>query len=184
MNWTWIAGGAGAIVLVVAALYFFGVTAVLKLVGDAVRFVAQSASSGLRWLKKPGSALKAVCAVLAFASLTFGIQSMQRGHVIVTQRGAYTQLELDKAASEAALKLQLTTYEQRIEQFRELARQQSALLDAARLESKAAVIEAALARAAAAKSAAAFQREFNGKPPECAAALEVMAKACPSLVDY
>ena len=184
MNWTWIVGGLGATALVVAALYFFGVTAVVKLIGDVVRFVAETISAFLAWLKKPGSKLKAVCAVLAFMSLTFGIQSMNRGYTIVHQQEAYTLLEQKKATELAALATELSLRDQRIEEFRELARQQIALLDAQKLENKALVAEAAAARAAAAKSAAAFQREFDSKPPECAAALEVMANACSTLKDY
>lgn len=184
MNWTWIVGGLGAAALVAGLLYFFGFAAVLKLVGDFIRFLADSARRFIKWLRTPGNGTKAVCAVLAFASLTFGIQSMQRGNIIVTQRAAYSQLEKDKATELAGLSEQLSLRDQRIEEFRKLAREQMALLDQQKAENVHLAAEAAAARAAAAQSNAAFQREFNNKPPECTAALQVMAKACPNLADY
>lgn len=184
MNWTWIVGGLGAAALVVVALYFFGGVAVAKLIGDAIKFVANMARKALAWVQKPGNGLKAVCAGLAVASLTFGIQSMQRGVVIVHQREQYTALELQTAAERAALAEQLSLRDQRIEQFRELARQQIALLDRQKLENAQLLVEVQKARAAAAESAAAYQREFDAKPPKCTAALQVMEKACPSLRGY
>ena len=191
MNWTWIAGGFAAVLAVGGLLYFFGFAAVLKLAGDAVRFVAGSISRFLKWQRVPGNGTKSIAAVLAFMSLTFGIQSMQRGHVIIEQQGRYTSLEKSKAqeladAERARLGLveEVSLRDQRIEEFRDLARQQMALLDQQKAENKDLAAEAAIARAAAAKSAAAYQREFQGKPPECAAALQVMAKACPTLQGY
>jgi len=184
MNWTWIVGGIAAVGIVGAALYFFGIAAVAKLFGDVVRFVAGSISRFLAWVRKPGNGTKAVCAVLAVASLTFGIQSMQRGIIIEDQREEYAELQDKTAREKQELADAVSLRDQRIQEFQELARQQIVLLNQLKAENAKVVAEAAAARLAAAKSNAAYQAAFQKRPPECKAALEVMANACSTLKDY
>lgn len=180
----WIGGGAAALVAVVAALYFAGFGGVVRAVGAVTGAIGDGAQWLRAWLRKPGNKTRGVCLVLAVVAMSLGMQSWQRGTVIIQQRADYTAL---KAKSKADLKTaadQVAARDRTIQKFTDLAAKQKLLLEQAARENQAAVEQMRRAQAEAAKSEAKYQAAFDARPPECEAALQVMAKACPTLKDY
>ena len=183
-TWLWIGGGVAALAGVVALLYFAGLGAVVKIIGAILGGIADAAQWLRAWLRKPGNKTRGVCLVLAFMAVSLGMQSWQRGTVIVQQRADYTALEERVALERAALQTELEARAETISQFVALAARQKALLAQARLQSAVALEEARKAREQAMESETKYQDAFMKRPPECKAALEVMAAACPSLSGY
>lgn len=185
MKWfLWIGGGLAGVSLVVAALYLLGlggVVRVVKAVGDALGDLAQSLRA---WLRKPGNKVRGLCAVFGFLFLAAGLQSWQRGTVIIQQRADYVALQQQSARDKATLAEQVAAREATIKRFVALAEQQKVLLAQAAKENELAVAAARAAAARAAQSEKKYQDAFLQRPPECKAALEVMAAACPTLQGY
>lgn len=182
--WTWIGGGAAAMALVVAALYFTGLSGVVSVVRAFFGALGDGAQWLRRWLKQPGNKTRGLCLVFAVISMGAGLQSWQRGTVIVQQRADYTALKSKTDAEREALAEQMQARDKTIAQFVRKAQEQMRLLDIAKAQSAQALAEAEAAKKRARESEAKYQEAFDNKPPECAAALQVMAKACPSLQGY
>lgn len=185
MNWAWWLGGGTIItILVVSALYFLGLGGVVKVVRAFFGFLGDTAENVRAWLRKPGNKTRGISAVFAFLFLAAGLQSWKRGTVIEQQRRDYVHLKESSAREAQRLKDAIASRDQTINQFTELARQQKLLLELAAKQNAVAVAEALRAQKIAAESEKKYQAEFDQRPPECKAALEVMAKACPTLKDY
>lgn len=184
MNWAQIGGIAAALIAVVAALYFFGLGGVLRVMRAVAGFFGDVAEGVRKWLKTPGNKVRGLCALFGFAFLAAGLQSWQRGTVIVQQRADYTALKEKTDAEKAELAGRIQTRDQRIAEFTALANRQKALLAQAQLESQAQIEALREAKRQAALSEAKYQEAFKNKTPECATALEVMARACPALSGY
>lgn len=159
--------------------------AALKAIWD---FIWSGIKRFFRWLRKPGSGIKLVCAVLAVALSIASLQSYQRGAelVVVTTRCA-----TDKAGAAAAAKAReetllsrLATYQQQERDFAKAVEAAAQRLADARAQSAAAVDQVRERQQAAERSNAAYQREAARKPDTCAAALTALEAACPTLRDY
>lgn len=184
MNW-WAIGlslaGVGGVALL---LYVFGLGGIVKLAGALVRLVVDGATQFVQWLRKPGSKIRALAAILAFISISAGLQSWKRGQVIVTQRADYAALESRSAQAQEALRGNIAQKDQAIAVFTRLAETQMRLLEQAKRDNAEAVARAVAAEAEAAKSNQKYQQAFDQRPPECKAALDVMAQACSTLREY
>ena len=186
----WVLGGIGGLVLV-AAGYFVGLGNVAKVVRTVLGVVADWAADAREWLRRPGNKVRGLCAVLAFGFLAAGLQSWQRGNTIIQQRADYVRLqevmdwEKSKLAAEAdALMGHIAERDVTIAKFVELADAQMALLQVAAAQAEAAQAEAKAAKQVAEDAERRYQDAFANRPPECEAALQVMAKACPTLKGY
>lgn len=182
-----LAGMGGIAVL----LYVVGLGGVVRLFRALLDLVMDALVRFVRWLKVPGSKTRALCAVLAFGFMAMGLRSWQQGNVIVRQQSDYAELQraADATARAAdatarALRGDIANKNQAIAVFTQLAADQLKLLNQARRENEQAVEAARLAGIEAAKSEAKFQAAFQQRPPECKAALAIMASACPTLKDY
>lgn len=184
MNLSVWVGGAIAAVAATGAMYFMGLGGVVRVVRAIFDAIGDLAMAVRDWLRKPGNKIRGMCAVFALAFLAAGLQSWRRGTVIVQQRQDYVSLKDKTDRERQALLGQVTERERTIERFVQLARQQKELLDKARSESQAALDAARRAQELAAQSERKYQDAFMQRPPECKAALEVMAQACPTLKDY
>ncbi len=185
MNWLWWVGGGTAVVAALgAALYFFGLGGVAKVARSVFGALGDFADTVRSWLREPGNKTRGLCAVLALLFLGAGMQSWQRGTVIVQQRQDFTDLKTRTDAQAATYRKQIAARDRTIKQFMDLAERQKALLARAKLENAEALAAARKAQARAAASQKQFQDVFLKRPPECRAALEVMAAACPTLTDY
>lgn len=182
--WTWIGGGAAALVAVVAALYFAGLGGVVKMVGAVTGALGDAAQWLRDWLRRPGNKTRGVCLALAVVSMCLGLQSWQRGTVIIQQRADYTALKERTDREREALVSEREARDRTILQFVKNAEEQMRLLELAKKQSAQYLAEAEAAKLRAAESEAKYQQAFNDKPPECTAALAVMARACPTLQGY
>lgn len=183
-TFAWIGGGAAAVAAVVGALYLAGFGGVVRVVGAITGALGDAAQWLRSWLRKPGNKTRGICLILAVTAMSLGLQSWQRGTVIIQQRADYTAL---KAKTDADLKTaaqQVEARDRTIAQFIKAAEEQMKLLELAKQQNRQALVEAEAARKRAAESEAKYQEAFNNKPPECTAALQLMAKACPSLEKY
>jgi predicted HicB family RNase H-like nuclease len=185
MKWfLWIGGGLAGTAAIVAVLYFLGFGGVVRVVRAILDFLGDLAQSLRDWLRRPGNKLRGLCAVFGFMFLAAGLQSWQRGTVIVQQRADYTALKDRTDSEREALQADIGARDKTIKQFTDLAERQKLLLEQAARENAAAVAAAEAQRRRAAESEAKYQEAFNARPPECESALQVMAKACPTLKDY
>src|SRR5690606_13057708 len=99
---------------------------------------------------------------------------------IVQQRADYVRLQQDRAADRTAYERDLGERDKAIGHFVRLAEEQLRLLEIAQQQAADALADAAKARAQALASEARWQEQYEQRPPECQAALQVMAKACPT----
>src|SRR5687768_10256663 len=90
----WIGGGAAALAAVVVILYFSGFGGVVRVVGAITGALGDGAQWLRAWLRKPGNKTRGVCLVLAVVAMSLGLQSWQRGTVIIQQRADYTALKV------------------------------------------------------------------------------------------
>lgn len=185
MSWLWwVGGGAAAVAAIGGALYFFGLGGVAKVARSVFGALGDAADALRRWLREPGNKTRGLCAVFAVLFLAAGLQSWQRGTVIVQQRRDFTDLKSRTDAQAATFQQQIAARDRTIKQFMDLARRQKELLAQAAAQNAEVLAAARKAQARAAESEAKFQDVFLKRPPECRAALEVMAAACPTLKDY
>ena len=185
MKWILWAGGAGlAGIAVVAFAYLSGFSGVIRVVRAVLDFFGDTAQALRDWLRKPGNTVRGLCAVFAFGFLAAGMQSWQRGTVIVQQQADYVALRVKTDGEKAELQERIAAREATIAKFTELARQQKLLLEQAARDNAEAVAAARAAQDLAAQSERKYQDAFMQRPPECKAALEVMAAACPTLKGY
>lgn len=188
MNWWLFGGGTIAVIAAVAAAYFLGLAGVLKMVRAFFGLLGDSAHDLREWLKKPGNKLRGLSGLLAIGFVAAGGLAWHRGNIIERERVLSTQryadLQETAAETEARLRDDLEEKDLAIATFTLLAEKQKELIDKAQAASKEAVEQAYKDGVKAAESNAKYQAEFKKKPPECEAALSVMAKACQTLKDY
>lgn len=185
--WMW--GGVG--LAVAAGAWFIGLGSVASVLRSIMGALADWVRYARRWLSIPGNKMRMVFIGLALGFLAAGLQSWQRGTVIIQQRADYTRLQEQSAWEKEAMTGTITDLhgavaarDRVIERFIELAEQQKDLLKVAADQAAAALSDAEHAKQAAAAAERRFQDEFDGRPPECEAALQVMARACPTLKGY
>lgn len=177
-------GGLGAAALAGIAAWYFGLGGVAKVIRSVLGALGDAAATGRRWLAIPGNKLRVGAIVFALGFISAGLQSWQRGTVIIQQRADYVALQDRTRQDIARLETRVSDRDATIAQFVALAEQQMVLIDVARRQAEAAQDEADRARAAAATAEQRFMDAFDNRPPECEAALQVMARACPTLKDY
>lgn len=152
-------------------------SAVWSAVVAVVVFLVDTIRSFFEWIKKPGNKLKALCAMLATVTAWAGIVAFQAEQQIVlitaqceTDKGGLrdTIKSKDEALAEITARLTIEAFKMRMLQAanKPLLAENNKKAEAARV------------------SASAFKNEFNKKPPSCAAALEAMEAACPTLREY
>lgn len=180
--WPWVAGGGAAVAVVAFAA--LNPAAAIKLASAIGGFVMDALRNFVQWLRKPGSKLKAACAVLAMVAAIACLTSYQDNQrfLVVTQERAADARKF--AAREAELQAVISTYQQQEIDFEAAVRQEAERLIEARAQSAAATAEVKRRQAAAEKSASAFKREAANKPDACKAALKALEAACPTLRDY
>ena len=185
MNWLWwIGGGLVALVVVVGAAYALGLGGLLRVVRAVLDALGDAAKSAREWLAVPGNKTRFVCAAFALLFLAAGLQSWQRGTVIVQQRADYTRLKDDTGKERAGWAEKVGERDRTILHFAQLAEQQRRALDLLAEQNAQALKDAAQAKRQALEAEAKFEQEFASRPPACEAALQAMAKACPTLKGY
>lgn len=136
------------------------------------------------WLRKPGAKLKVLVAVLAFVTAIAAMRAYEAEQRIVV---ITANCERDKGGLQDTIDARDLTITQKDAALAEITDKLEAEAEKLKLlqgRNAALAAENAKKAAAAEKSAEAFNREFDNKPPSCAAALEMMEAACPTLTDY
>lgn len=177
-------GGAGTLAVVVAVMYFAGFGGVVRVVRAVFDFLGDVAERARNWLREPGNKTRAMAGLFAFGFMAASLQSWHRGVELEQREAAHALVVTDLNGQLGTLRRALGDRDAIIARFRELADEQKRLLDQLAGQNAAAVAAAQAAREKAAETEAKFQAEFSRRPPECRTALEVMAKACPTLRDY
>lgn len=179
----WIVGAGGVVVLGLIA-YMIGLGNVAAIFRAVLGVLADLAASFRSWLRKPGSKMRLLCGTLAMGFLVAGLQSWQRGTVIVQQRSDYVALK-ERTDWEIATRDQHVQDRDRIiEGFITLAEQQKRLIRELERQAADALAEAAAEKAAAERAAQDFEAAFQNRPAGCESALQAMAAACPTLSGY
>lgn len=181
----------GAVAIVGAVLHFTGLAGLVKVLRSITGALGDWASDVREWLKQPGNKTRGVCLVMGMVAIGAGLQSWQRGNVIVQQRADYARLEQDTAKEREAhqervvvLRRLVDDRDEKIGVFVRLAADQQALIEQYKRENAQALADAQAARTKAQEDAAKFDRAYSDRTPACDDALKIMARACPALSDY
>ncbi len=179
----WILGGL-AVVAVGGLAWFLGAGTLAGIFRTLLGVLRDWLEQFRVWLRRPGNKTRLFCGVMALAFLTAGLQSWKRGTVIAEQRAAYALLQERRDFDVERLQEAIRGRDRVIQRFTDLAEQQQRLLEIAARQAAAALEDARAARAAAAESERAYMDAYDDRTPECEAALQQMAQACPAHGDY
>lgn len=159
-------------------------TALLRIIKAVWSALTGAIAGAFEWVARPGNKLKLACGVFAFAA---AVQSMaayrseqERLVVVADRRADAATCAADKAGLSAQIAGRDSALLRAADNLK--AEAEKAALLAQMNQGLAAEVERR--RAEAERSAKAYEREFNSKPPACAAALVAMAAACPTLKGY
>lgn len=185
MSWLWwIGGGAVALALVVGLGWLLGLGGVAAVVRSILGAIGDASAAVRRWLRIPGNKTRAFCGTLALGCLVAGLQSWQRGTVIVQQRADYLALKDRTDLERIGFTRQLAEKQAVIDAFARIAQQQREALDLLAEQNRQVLEDAARARADADARAEEFREAFAKRPADCDQALQALELACPTLRDY
>jgi len=160
------------------------VTGIWGFVVDAAEVVVRKARVLMRWLKKPGSLLKLMCAGLAFCSLTAGMTAYSKEQRIRELGNKIVVIQTQCDADRGRLEHDVRTRDQRLAQIADSLRAEADKLKALKAESAAAIDQLAVQAAAAERAAGLWRQRYEKRPDTCSAALEVLDTACADLEGY
>lgn len=143
-----------------------------------------AAADGLQWLRRPGSKIKLVCAVLAFGCMVSGLTAYEKEQRIRDLSAQVIKVQADWKADAARLQADVDTRDQRLAEVASALRAEAEKLEALRAESAAALEALAGKIEASEKEASTWRGRYEERPDTCKAALELLDSACPALKGY
>ncbi|HFF6216673.1 hypothetical protein [Stenotrophomonas maltophilia] len=146
--------------------------------------VIGAAADGLQWLRRPGSKIKLVCAVLAFGCMVSGLTAYEKEQRIRDLSAQVIKVRADWKADAARLQADVDTRDQRLAEVAAALRTEAEKLEALRKESAEALRALAGKVEASEKDAATWRGRYEQRPDTCKAALELLDSACPALKGY
>lgn len=146
--------------------------------------VIGTAADALQWLRKPGSKLKAVCAVLAFGCMVSALSAYEKEQKIRDLSAQVIKVRADWQADAARLQADVDTRDQRLAEVAAALRAEAEKLEALKAESAAALQDLAVMIEASEKEASTWRGRYEQRPDTCKAALELLDSACPALKGY
>lgn len=146
--------------------------------------VVGAAADTLRWLGKPGSKVKLVCAVLAFGCLVSGLTAWEKEQKIRDLNAQVIKVQADWKADAARLQADVDTRDQRLAEVAIALRAEAEKLEALKAESAAALQSLAGKIEASEKEASTWRGRYEQRPDTCKAALDLLDSACPALKGY
>lgn len=155
-----------------------------RLVTGLAGLVMDLAVEAVQWLRRPGNKLKAVCALLAIASLIAGLNSYTRGIKINELRNRIVFVTTQCEADTAALQDDVDARDEQLAKIATSLRAEAEKLEALEAEASAALKSLAERLEAAEREGAAWRDRYNERPDTCRAALELLDSACPALEGY
>ncbi len=146
--------------------------------------VVGAAADALRWLGKPGSKVKLVCAVLAFGCLVSGLTAWEKEQKIRDLNAQVIKVQADWKADAARLQADVDTRDQRLAEIAIALRAEAEKLEVLKAESAAALQSLAGKIEASEKEASTWRGRYEQRPDTCKATLELLDSACPDLKGY
>lgn len=146
--------------------------------------VIGAATDAFQWLRKPGSKIKLVCAVLAFGCLVSGLSAYEKEQRIRDLSAQVVKVKADWKADADRLQADVDTRDQRLAEVAAALRAEAVKLEALKAESAAALQALAGRIEASEKDAATWRGRYEQRPDTCKAALELLDSACPALKGY
>jgi len=156
----------------------------LRLLRSLWELVIGAAADALQWLRKPGSKIKLVCAVLAFGCLVSGLSAYEKEQRIRDLSAQVVKVRADWKADAERLQADVDTRDQRLAEVAAALRAEAVKLEALKAESAAALQALAGRIEASEKDAATWRGRYEQRPDTCKAALELLDSACPALKGY
>ncbi|WWW35599.1 hypothetical protein V8017_00165 [Stenotrophomonas rhizophila] len=136
------------------------------------------------WLRKPGSKIKVVCAILAFGFMVAGLSAYEKEQRIQDLSAQVVKVRADWKADTARLQSDVEERDARLAEVAETLRAEAQKLEALKAESAAALNGLAGRIEAAEKDATTWRERYQQRPDSCKAALELLDSACPALRGY
>ncbi len=141
-------------------------------------------ADAVEWLRKPGSKIKVVCAVLAFGFMVAGLSAYEKEQRIQDLSAQVVKVRADWKADTARLQSDVEERDARLADVAETLRAEAQKLEALKAESAAALNGLAGKIEAAEKDATTWRERYQKRPDSCQAALELLDSACPGLMGY
>ena len=141
-------------------------------------------ADAVEWLRKPGSKIKVVCAVLAFGFMVAGLSAYEKEQRIQDLSAQVVKVRADWKADTARLQSDVEERDARLADVAETLRAEAQKLEALKAESAAALNGLAGKIEAAEKDATTWRERYQQRPDSCKAALELLDSACPALKGY
>ncbi|MEN5117492.1 hypothetical protein ABE488_09190 [Luteimonas sp. TWI662] len=159
-------------------------TTLVRLIAAVWNLIVGAAADLANWLRRPGSKLKAVCAVLAAFALFSAINSYTRGVRIASLQQRIVVIQGECETRVGALQGDIDERDARLAEIATALREEADKLELLRAESAAALGQLADELDAAERDAAVWHQRYESRPDTCQAALELLDSACPSLGGY
>lgn len=146
--------------------------------------IVGAVADAVEWLRKPGSKIKVICAVLAFGFMVAGLSAYEKEQRIQDLSAQVVKVREDWKADAARLQSDVDQRDARLAEVAETLRAEAQKLDALKAESAAALNGLAGKIEAAEKDATTWRERYQQRPDSCKAALELLDSACPDLKGY
>lgn len=159
-------------------------TELLRLIRAFWRAIIGAGADALEWVRKPGSKLKVVCAVLAFGCMVSGLTAYEREQRIEVLSAQVVKVKADWKADALRLQADVDDRDQRLAEIAAALRAEALKLKAMQAESAAALVALAKKIQASEQDAASWKARYEQRPDTCKAALELLDSACPALMGY
>lgn len=156
----------------------------IRFLRAAWELVIGAAADALQWLRKPGSKVKLVCAVLAFGCMVSGLTAWEKEQKIRDLSAQVVKVRSDWKADAARLQADVDTRDQRLAEVAVALRAEAEKLETLKAESAAALQALAGKIEASEKEASTWRSRYEQRPDTCKAALELLDSACPALKGY
>lgn len=141
-------------------------------------------ADAVEWLRKPGSKIKVVCAVLAFGFMVAGLSAYEKEQRIQDLSAQVVKVRADWKADTARLQSDVEERDARLAEVAETLRAEAQKLEVLKAESAAALNGLAGKIEAAEKDATTWRERYQQRPDSCKAALELLDSACSALKGY
>lgn len=159
-------------------------TELFRLLSALWRAIIGAVADALEWVRKPGSKLKVVCAVLAFGCMVSGLTAYEREQRIEDLSAQVIKVKADWKADALRLQADVDDRDRRLAEIAATLRAEADKLKAMQAESAAALKALAQKIQASEKDAASWKARYEQRPDTCRAALELLDSACPALKGY
>ncbi|MFX1725349.1 hypothetical protein [Stenotrophomonas sp. AS1] len=146
--------------------------------------IVGAVADAVEWLRKPGSKIKVICAVLAFGFMVAGLSAYEKEQRIQDLSAQVVKVREDWKADAARLQSDVDQRDARLAEVAETLRAEAQKLEVMKAESAAALNGLAGKIEAAEKAATTWRERYQQRPDTCKAALELLDSACPALKGY